>query len=467
MQVVILAGGIGSRVQSVAGGQPKALIPVAGRPFIEHQFALLMQSQIRDVVLCLGHLGQLIEQHVGDGSRWGLHVQYARENPTSLLGTGGALVNASPLLHENFMVMYGDSYLPIDYTGFAHAYKQCGCPTMMSVYRNDGKWDHSNTRVANGRVVFYDKKAASGAADFIDYGLTAFRRDVIQHYVGHPVPLDMAVILQDLVEKNALAAWEAPTRFYEIGKPEGLRELEKHLTTEHTENQSQPSIIKASSLRHSNTPLLQPAIFLDRDGTINEMVYDETHGLLDSPRRPEQVSLIPGAAEFMCRARNAAYKLVVVTNQPGIAKGTLTLAELDAVNQRLAELLAAEGAHWDALYFCPHHPQGRPGFSSPYVMDCECRKPKPGLLLRAATDLNLDLTASWMIGDGLNDIQAGNVAGCQTLLVSTVKVEQIERFMQTDRAWPMRIACCIRQAALLLTTTTIPSANEDENSGSK
>ena len=193
------------------------------------------------------------------------------------------------------------------------------------------------------------------------------------------------------------------------------------------------------------------AIFLDRDGTLNAMVYDETHGLLDSPRRPEQVTLIAGAAGFMREARTLGYKLVVVTNQPGLAKGTLTLPELEAVNARLAELLAVEGARWDAFYFCPHHPKGGAGVPSPYVMECDCRKPKPGLLLRAAADLDLDLGASWLVGDGLNDIQAGNAAGCRTVLVSRLKLEQIERFISIDGASPMTTVASIGNAIGVLT----------------
>jgi D-glycero-D-manno-heptose 1,7-bisphosphate phosphatase len=131
----------------------------------------------------------------------------------------------------------------------------------------------------------------------------------------------------------------------------------------------------------------------------------------------------------MYKAREQGYQLVVVTNQPGIAKGTLTLPELEAVNQRLAELLAAEGARWDALYFCPHHPSGTPGVPSEFVRTCDCRKPKPGLLLRAATELGLDLKTSWMVGDGLNDIEAGQAAGCRTILLTKLKVEQIERYL--------------------------------------
>lgn len=178
------------------------------------------------------------------------------------------------------------------------------------------------------------------------------------------------------------------------------------------------------------------AIFLDRDGTINEMVYDETHGLLDSPRRPEQVALVPGVAPFIKRAHAEGCLVVVVSNQPGIAKGTLTLPELEAVNRRLADLLADEGARWDTIRCCPHHPTGRPGSVSPFVCRCDCRKPQPGLLVQAAAELDIDLAQSWMIGDGLIDIQAGRRAGCHTLLLANLKIAEIERFYRMDDAMP-------------------------------
>jgi len=228
-QVVILAGGIGTRIQSVAQGKPKALIAVQGRPFIEHQLELLHSCGCREVLLCVGHLGEQIQRCVGDGARYGLHVAYSWEDPAHLLGTGGALVNALPLLCETFMVMYGDSYLPIDYAAFAAAFVAANTPALMSVFRNEGRWDHSNVRVERQQVVYYDKRAPAGAANCIDYGLLAFRREVITAHAGQPMPLDMAAILQALVQRGALAAWEAPQRFYEIGKPEGLRELETWL----------------------------------------------------------------------------------------------------------------------------------------------------------------------------------------------------------------------------------------------
>ena len=194
----------------------------------------------------------------------------------------------------------------------------------------------------------------------------------------------------------------------------------------------------------------RPAIFMDRDGTINEMVYDETHGLLDSPRRPEQVALVPGAAAFIRQARAAGWLVVVVTNQPGVAKGTLTLPELEAVNRRIAALLAAEGAQWDDLRCCTHHPSGRAGVTSPLIRACDCRKPRPGLLLEAAATLDIDLARSWMIGDGLVDIQAGRRAGCRTVLLANLKIAEIERFHRMEDAMPDAVCRNYAEAAAQL-----------------
>lgn len=229
MQVVILAGGLGTRLQSMAPDTPKALVPVAGRPFVEHQFELLRRNGLREVLLCVGHFGEKIVAHCGDGARFGLKVSYVQEDPKRLLGTGGALVNALPAIAPEFVTMYGDSYLPVDYQDFVAACRAQKRPAVMSVFRNGGQWDASNTRVEGERVTFYSKKAAPGECDFIDYGLTYFQRAVIEGYRHRPLPLDMATIQGDLVERGGMGAWEAPVRFYEIGKPEGLAELDVFL----------------------------------------------------------------------------------------------------------------------------------------------------------------------------------------------------------------------------------------------
>lgn len=190
------------------------------------------------------------------------------------------------------------------------------------------------------------------------------------------------------------------------------------------------------------------AVFVDRDGTLNEMVYDDTHGILDSPRRPEQVRLRAGAAAFLAGVRQLGFLAVVVTNQPGLAKGTLTEKDLMRVNRRLKTMLSREnrGARWDAIYVCPHHPQGGPHARRHWVKRCSCRKPKPGLLQDAARDLNVDLRRSWMVGDGLNDVQAGRAAGCRTILVTSLKLEQIERFFGRGGAVPDYIVRDLRAA---------------------
>jgi NDP-sugar pyrophosphorylase family protein len=228
-QCVILAGGLGTRIRAVDPTRPKAMLPVAGRPFIEHQLDLLKRCGMRDVVLCIGHQGDQIERHVGDGARFGMAVRYAHEEPDRLMGTGGALLNALPLLREEFLVMYGDSYLPVDYAAVAAAFARLNAPALMTVYRNEGRWDKSNVRIDKDRVVFYSKAARPGEADYIDYGLTMYRRSVIGAYRDRPMPLDMAKVLEDLVARGELAAFEVHQRFYEVGKPEGLAELDAFL----------------------------------------------------------------------------------------------------------------------------------------------------------------------------------------------------------------------------------------------
>lgn len=230
-QTVILAGGLGTRIQSVAGDLPKSMITVAGRPFIEHQLDLLRRNGLTHVLLLIGYRGELIQAHVGDGSAWGVHVTYVREEENALLGTGGALIQALPYLEDRFLTLYGDSYLPVDYQSLIRWYTAQRRPAVMSVFRNEGQWDASNVRIDGDRVVFYSKSAKQGEADHIDYGLSIFTREIIGAYADRPMPLDLAVIQRDLVERELLAAYPVTQRFYEIGKPEGLAELEAYLAS--------------------------------------------------------------------------------------------------------------------------------------------------------------------------------------------------------------------------------------------
>jgi len=229
MQVVILAGGLGTRLKFVAPETAKAMVLVAGRPFIEHQFALLKRNGISRILLCIGHLGEQIHNHVGDGSNFGVSVCYSWEDPGNLLGTGGALLNATTLLEPEFLMMYGDSYLPVDMQAMLDWSRHRNFRAVMSVYRNEGRWDASNVRVLEDRVAHYSKQAVEDECDHIDYGLSLFQRDVILEYQSAKMPLNLAKIQTDLVERGELGAYTVNDRFYEIGKPDGLRELDKLL----------------------------------------------------------------------------------------------------------------------------------------------------------------------------------------------------------------------------------------------
>ena len=223
LPVAILAGGLGTRLHPVTERIPKALVEVRGEPFLAHQLRLLKAHGIERVALCLGHLGEQIEAFAGDGSRFGLQVGYAWDGP-ELRGTAGAIRNALPLLGDAFLVMYGDSYLPCPYAGVAAAFAASGKLALMTVFRNEGRWDASNVEFREGRILAYDKKDRTPRMRHIDYGLGAFRAAAF-----HGGQLDLAALYQDLLRRGQLAAFEVRERFYEIGSFEGLHELERYL----------------------------------------------------------------------------------------------------------------------------------------------------------------------------------------------------------------------------------------------
>ena len=230
-QAVILAGGLATRMQPRTLTIPKLLLEVAGRPFADLELELLARSGYDRVVLCIAHLGERIRDHVGDGSRFGLRVQYSEEG-TTLLGTGGALRAALPHLDETFLVTYGDSYLPFDYAGPLDALRAHGdCDGVMSIYKNDGKWDDSNVKTDGEWVTAYAKGTRDPAFDYIDYGAIALRRSVVLELPeGEKTGLD--TLQARLAERKRLRAFIAHERFYEIGSPAGLEALEQRLLQE-------------------------------------------------------------------------------------------------------------------------------------------------------------------------------------------------------------------------------------------
>ena len=227
MPAVILAGGLATRLRPLTEETPKALIEVAGHPFLWHQLQLLKGRGLRHVVLAVGYLGEKIKERFGNGSELGIHIDYAFDGP-SLLGTAGAIRQALPLLPQSFFVLYGDSYLPCDYRAVQDAFRDSGLAGLMTVYRNEGRYDHSNVEYDGGRITKYDKRNRTPGMRHIDYGLGVFDRNVFSAIPAGEV-YDLARVYQDLLSAGKLAAFEVKERFYEIGSPEGLRETAEFL----------------------------------------------------------------------------------------------------------------------------------------------------------------------------------------------------------------------------------------------
>ena len=229
MQVVILAGGKGTRLAPLTDSLPKALVPVAGRPFADRQLALLRAGGATRILYSIGHLGGRIRDHVGDGARHGLAVDYVEDGPEPL-GTGGALRAAldAGALAERFLVTYGDSYLPIDLRPVMAALAASGAAALMTVFRNDGRWDGSNVAVRDGRVLLYDKRARHPEVplDHIDYGMLALTRGFVAEHLPPGEAVDLAEPLYRLSRAGGLAAHPVATRFWEVGSHAGLAELE-------------------------------------------------------------------------------------------------------------------------------------------------------------------------------------------------------------------------------------------------
>jgi NDP-sugar pyrophosphorylase family protein len=222
--VAILAGGLATRLRPITEKVPKSLVQVAGRPFLAHQLEHLLSQGISCVVLCVGHLGEMIQREFGDGHSWGLQLEYSFDGPV-LLGTGGAIRQARPLLGEQFFVLYGDSYLPTAYRPIAECFERAAKLGLMTVYRNEGRYDTSNVVFADGEIRVYDKRVRSSDMQHIDWGLSVFRAAAFEEYPAG-ARFDLAELMGRLVARRELAGCEVADRFYEIGSPAGLAELD-------------------------------------------------------------------------------------------------------------------------------------------------------------------------------------------------------------------------------------------------
>ncbi|MGA2183337.1 MAG: nucleotidyltransferase family protein [Bryobacteraceae bacterium] len=233
LQCVVLAGGLGTRMRPLTDSMPKSMLPVAGRPFAEHQLEFLIENGVDDVVYLIGYRGEAIRRHFGDGRRWGIRIRYVDEGST-LRGTGGALrlALAEGALAPAFLLIYGDSFTPVSIPDVRAAFEASSLPALMTVLCNEERWDRSNVLFEDNRIVVYDKTRThprSGEMRHIDYGLSALRREVVAERIPQSAPADLAPVFHQLSLEGRLAGFEATRRFYEIGSPGGLPDFESYL----------------------------------------------------------------------------------------------------------------------------------------------------------------------------------------------------------------------------------------------
>lgn len=227
LPLAILAGGLATRLRPLTENIPKSMIQVYGHPFVHWQIQQLAQAGLTEIVLCVSYKSEMIEDFLGDGSRYGVKIMYSHDGP-SLLGTGGAILKALPLLGSRFMVMYGDSYLPIEYTRVEKEFSDCQKPALMTVYANNGRFDASNVNFSGGALIRYEKGTDSPEMTHIDYGLSCFEKSVFLNY-SSDVPLDLAQVCTNLASQDLLAGYEVVERFYEIGSHQGILDFTAYI----------------------------------------------------------------------------------------------------------------------------------------------------------------------------------------------------------------------------------------------
>ncbi len=426
VQVVVLMGGLGTRLKDYTKECPKSLVEVCGRPFFDHQLDLLTAWGFHKFLFLIGYRAGMIEDHYGDGSNRNISIKYSYDGE-KLLGTGGAVRRAYDLLEDDFLLIYGDSFMDIDYAETVYRYqrgKDRGARALMTVLYNNNRFDKSNVVMEGGRLVLYDKKNTTPEMDHIDYGVCMYEKSLFADF-GEDEAFDISVIQHDLSVKGEMVAQIVTKRFYEIGSPASLEEFSGYVTRRFNES--------------------HPAVFLDRDGVINEIVWNDDIEQLDSPMKVSEFKFLPGAAEAIKLFREKGYYVFIVTNQPGAAKGKTDLATLYDINTYMISALAKEGAEIDDLFMCPHYMKELPMTKEKFLIrKCDCRKPAPGLIYRAMRKYNIDMSRSFMIGDSCTDMAAGTAAGLSTIFIGDLKCDLCKRL---GDEMPMYIAKDIYDAA--------------------
>lgn len=400
--VAILAGGKGTRLRERAGNVPKPLVPVGGRPLLLHQLELCRRSGFNRVLLLVHHLYEQIQQLLGDGTALGLEIGYHVE--TQARGTAGALRDALHLLAPRFLVLYGDTFLDVDLRSLWRSHERSGAAGTLFLHPNDHPEDSDLVELgSDGRVTAihpYPHPPGAVYRNLVNAALYVFENGTLEAYASATAPSDIArhMFPAMLADQVTLHGYVSAEYIKDMGTPARLDKVECDIAS---------GLVDRLSLRRK-----RHAVFMDRDGTINREV-----GHL---KRADDIELLPNAASAIRALNRQGLLAVVVTNQPVVARGDVTEAQLQHIHAKLEWMLGQEGAYLDGIYACPHHPDsGFAGEVAALKIDCRCRKPETALVDAACAQMAIDPRASWFVGDTTTDVECGRRAGLRTIVLQT------------------------------------------------
>jgi mannose-1-phosphate guanylyltransferase/phosphomannomutase len=401
LKLVIIAGGKGTRLGM--NDIPKPMISIGGKPLLEHQIILAKKYGIRDIYILSGYLSEVIVKYFGDGKDFGVQITHIVEQQS--LGTAGAVKQIQGRINDRFLVFYGDILMDFDIAKFREFDALAPAAATIIVHPNDHPYDSDLVEVDGDDIVtaFHSKLRDTSYfyRNLVNAAVYIFGPEVFR-YLPDDRPTDFGKDIFPLLLKSGekIRAYNTAEYVKDIGTPERFRAANDHFTS---------GRVARMSKRHK-----RPAIFLDRDGTLVKDVH-----LL---HQQEQLELYPFSGRAVKKVNDSDYLCLLITNQPVVARNLCDESGVRKIHNKLETLLAEEGAYLDDIYFCPHHPdRGYPGENPDFKIDCECRKPKTGMVDKAAQEFNLDLAASWLIGDTTTDLQTGKNAGMRTILLRTGK----------------------------------------------
>ena len=404
MKAVIMAGGKGTRISSITNDEiPKPMLKIGDKPILEHQINCLKASGVNDIIIIVGHLGEKIKEYFGNGTTLGVNISYYEETPDKPLGTAGSLYYLKEKITEDFILIFGDVFLSVDFNKMIKFHIMNKSDATLLTHPNSHPFDSDLIVLGNNnKILAFDSKENIRDYDYknlVNAGIYCFSKRIFD-YIKEPKKygLEKDVIAMMIENKDKVFSYHSTEYVKDIGTPERYNSVN---------NDCYNGICEKRNLSY-----LQKCIFLDRDGTINKYIPF----LVDI----DKFELIPNVADAIKQINSSEYLCIVITNQPVIARGECSFDELEQIHKKMETLLGQSGAYIDGLYYCPHHPdKGFDGEVKELKINCECRKPGIGMINKAISDFNIDKEGSYIIGDSTLDIKLAEYAKLNSILVRT------------------------------------------------